>query len=546
MARHQGDQEQQSERSAKQRSAGWHPGRQHSRARRTKTRRSGSGAFIGARSLELMIIVRILACIVLAAAAAWLVVAILSKIGIVGYQNRWAISVPVTVFVLATIIAFVVIAIMARRILRPIRELRDAMGSVARGDFSVRIDDGGANNELGALIRGYNQMADELSSIEIMRDDFVDDFSHQFKTPIVSIRGFARQIERDPEVPERDQMYAHVIVDQANSLVTMASNVLTLNRYESQRMVSGQHVYDLDEQLRQCMLMLQSSWEARSIEFDLNLEPTKVWANEDLLSQAWVNLLDNAIKYSPQGGRISVTCFGIAQGETDGEIRRRIISGSQPPRDSADSTTGQATAACRVAKDSFPAGEATADRAVGKPATPKVAASAEADDEIAEESTSEVADKVANKVAEVAPLATHVATTLDTTPASASAAISAQPSATLSDATPVATSDLTPAQVPATSPATVSYRARVIIRDEGPGMDEETLRRAFDRFYRGSATAASTQGSGLGLSIVARVIELSAGKIVIRTEPGRGTEVIVTLPSADPHADFMPTAPATR
>lgn len=120
-----------------------------------------------------------------------------------------------------------------------------------QGDFSVRVEEiKGVRNELEELTKSFNMMAEELGSTELFRRDFINSFSHEFRTPMVSIRGFARQLKKSDITEAQRQEYADIIISEADRLTNMASNILTLTRVENQQIVTDKTTFRLDEQLR--------------------------------------------------------------------------------------------------------------------------------------------------------------------------------------------------------------------------------------------------------------------------------------------------------
>ena len=193
-------------------------------------------------------------------------------------------------------------------------------------------------------------MAEQLGQIEMFRRDFINDFSHEFKTPIVSIRGFARQLERDPALSEeKKREYISIIAAEAERLSNMSGNVLLLSKLENQSYVTECATIDLDEQIRQCILVLERMWSGKNIEFDIDLEPLKYESNDEMLRQMWINLLSNAIKFTRDGGRISVSakkadsCINVKIADTgcgmDEEVIARIFDKFYQ-EDSSRSTEG--------------------------------------------------------------------------------------------------------------------------------------------------------------------------------------------------------------
>lgn len=222
---------------------------------------------------------------------------------------------PVWMVCVSSIIGTVITAWLGRYYLSPITQVIRATSKVARGDFSVRLPEDG-QGEIHELICSFNRMTRDLGSIEMFRNDFINNFSHEFKTPIVSIRGFARQLQRDDLTEEQRREYATIIADEAQRLANLATNVLMLSKLENQQIVTEKTEFRLDEQLRTCILLLEKQWTGKELQLDVELEEVTCYANAEMLSQAWVNLLGNAIKFTPQGGTIGVTLLHENGGAT--------------------------------------------------------------------------------------------------------------------------------------------------------------------------------------------------------------------------------------
>ncbi len=195
---------------------------------------------------------------------------------------------------------------MGRSKLKPMNDLVHAMHDVSNGDFSVRVDAEGVPGDMGELVSSFNDMASELGGLEMFRKDFINNFSHEFRTPIVSIRGFAKQLERDDLTDEQRREYLDIIVSESDRLANMANNVLLLSKLESQTIVTDRAPYALDEQLRRCILLLEKQWTEKALELDVDLDEVEYRGNEEMVSHIWVNLLGNAIKFSPQGAPLAV------------------------------------------------------------------------------------------------------------------------------------------------------------------------------------------------------------------------------------------------
>ena len=196
---------------------------------------------------------------------------------------------------------------MGRSKLKPMNDLARAMRNVSQGDFSVRVDAGDVSGDMGELVASFNDMASELGGLEMFRKDFINNFSHEFKTPIVSIRGFAKQLERDDLTEEQRREYLDIIISESDRLANMSGNVLLLSKLENQTIVTDKTAYRLDEQLRRCILLLEKQWTQKALELDLDLAEVTFLGNEEMVQHVWVNLIGNAIKFSPRGGTLSVS-----------------------------------------------------------------------------------------------------------------------------------------------------------------------------------------------------------------------------------------------
>ncbi len=207
-----------------------------------------------------------------------------------------------------TIIGTGVAAALSKWILSPLKEMIDATERIAKGDFKVRIQETFAeNSDFGILQRSFNHMVTELDGIEMFRKDFINNFSHEFKTPIVSLQGFAHQLQAGGLSPEEEREYIRIIATESDRLAKMATNILLLSKLENQAIVTDKTEFYLDEQIRSCVLLLEKQWTDKDIELNIDLDEVKYYFNEDMLSHVWINLFNNAFKFTPPGGMVSCT-----------------------------------------------------------------------------------------------------------------------------------------------------------------------------------------------------------------------------------------------
>lgn len=207
--------------------------------------------------------------------------------------------------------------IMSRFFLRPVTRMGRAMERVAAGDFTVRLDNPGALGEMRDSYAHFNTMTRALAATETLQSDFISNVSHEFKTPINAIEGYAMLMQDAGNDPALQREYADKILLSTRRLSELVNNILLLSKVDNQTMPLEKHPYRLDEQLRRAILLLERKWTQKQIEWDVDMNEATYTGNESLMLHVWVNLLDNAIKFDPVGGEIRLrlhcesTCIRI-------------------------------------------------------------------------------------------------------------------------------------------------------------------------------------------------------------------------------------------
>lgn len=272
----------------------------------------------------------------------------------------------------------------ARKILRPINQINDATKQIAIGNFDIELESD-RKDEIGELTHNFNTMAKDLNKIEVLQKDFINNVSHEIKTPISSIKGFAQLLEKEELTEEEKKEYIDIIVEESDRLLNISSNILKLSKLQNKEKLTNKKDIDISEQIKKVINVLENKWSPKNITVTENCPKTIINGDEELLYQVWMNLLDNSIKFTNQNGEINIDI-----------------------------------------------------------------------------------QKVNNKV-------------------------------------------------------------RVSIKDNGIGMTKEEKKKVFERFYQVDESHYS-EGSGLGLSIVKRIVNLSGGRIEIQSEKGKGSNFIIELP----------------
>ena len=230
-------------------------------------------------------------------------------------------AVMIVVYVASLLLAISMVVMIQKVILRPVWQMVKAMQRLEQGDFTVRVTCKGWMRplELREYVRAFNKAAEELSGTEILRKDFINNFSHEFKTPITSIGGFADLLLEDENMPAAERReYLSIIACESKRLAALADRVLALSRVEAQSILTDAAPFPLAEQLRQCALMVEQKWRHRkkvNVEAFIPESDACIYiGNEALLKEVWVNLLDNAVKFSPEGGEVKLKLYRDTQG----------------------------------------------------------------------------------------------------------------------------------------------------------------------------------------------------------------------------------------
>jgi signal transduction histidine kinase len=185
------------------------------------------------------------------------------------------------------------------------KAVSDAMNRIARGDFSVFVDPNGFG--FNEYIDSVNTMAKELGSMETLRQNFVANVSHEIQSPLTSISGYIELLENDATPPIRRKHYLKVIKAESERLSRLSSNLLKLSSLDAGVVPLSATRFDLDEQLQNAVILLDPQWSEKNISVTADLDKVTVSADEELLSQVWINLLHNAVKFTPEGGAVHVT-----------------------------------------------------------------------------------------------------------------------------------------------------------------------------------------------------------------------------------------------
>ena len=234
-------------------------------------------------------------------------------------MQRWlGITVAVPIFLwailLSVLIGGVITNYITRTFIDPITKLGQAMKAVAGGDFQVNAVCSSKLKDVRDIYDSFNRMVKELGTTETLQTDFISSVSHEFKTPINAIEGYASLLQDHQQTQEEQEAYIEKILFNTRRLSTLTGNILLLSKINNQSIKPQSTVFRLDEQVRQAILALEQKWEEKEIQFDVDLDKVTYSGYEKLLIHIWTNLIDNAIKFDPQGGLIKLRLQHQADG----------------------------------------------------------------------------------------------------------------------------------------------------------------------------------------------------------------------------------------
>lgn len=261
-------------------------------------------------SVNIILALAVFAVLVVALGLAASVAYILVGVGIMeSGENGWSASYIILFMVISSIVlgsaaSFVV----SKFLLRPVKRIIKSMDRLSEGDFTTRMAvEESTIDTFRQLSQKFNSLAEELESTEMLRSDFINNFSHEFKTPIVSITGLAKVLKKGKLSEEQRREYLDAIEEESMRLSYLATSVLNLTKVENQSILTDITCFNLSEQIRSCILLLDTKWEKKQLNFALDFDEYYIEANEELLKQVFINLVDNAIKFSENGGSVDIS-----------------------------------------------------------------------------------------------------------------------------------------------------------------------------------------------------------------------------------------------
>ena len=189
--------------------------------------------------------------------------------------------------------------------------LLTALRRIGDGDFDIELKNNHKAPFLKQLTDNINKMASDLKGLEIMRVNFINDFSHDFKTPISAILGYVKRLKKSDLTPNQKNEYIEIIIEEATRLQNLATNTLQMSKLENTFINIEKALFSLDELIRNVLIVLEKNWSNKNITINFKLEDTKFYGNEELLKQVFINLIENSIKFSHSNSIIDINLFRV-------------------------------------------------------------------------------------------------------------------------------------------------------------------------------------------------------------------------------------------
>ena len=232
----------------------------------------------------------------------------LSLAFIANYFFEVEISIPNLIWIVfvSIIVGAVVMALISKKLINPLAGLITAMNKVAEGDFETQIETESRIEVIQDIYSNFNLMVRELGATETLQTDFVSNVSHEIKTPINAIEGYTTLLQNTENIDEVENAYIEKILFNTKRLSELVSNILLLSKVDNKAIQAKKTTYRLDEQIRQSIVLLEPKWSTKEIDLDVDMDEIEYTGDESLMFHVWNNLIDNAIKFSPENGRVKI------------------------------------------------------------------------------------------------------------------------------------------------------------------------------------------------------------------------------------------------
>ncbi len=226
-------------------------------------------------------------------------------------------------------ISFMASSITTMRQIKPIREMAQATRQYAEGDFDIRMNDYGREDEIGELAASFNNMAESLQQTERQRREFIANISHELKTPMTTIAGYTDGILDGTIPPENEKQYLQIIANESRRLSRLVRRMLDVSQLQAMDPLRGGNHFDICESMRRVLISMEKKINDRRLDVDADIpdEPILVLGDNDMITQVIYNLLENAAKFAREG---STLYLGVAMMDGKARVTVRNIGDTIP------------------------------------------------------------------------------------------------------------------------------------------------------------------------------------------------------------------------
>lgn len=210
--------------------------------------------------------------------------------------------------VVCFIISLIVTHFMTKKYKKAMKDTSECFQKLSHGDFSQKIEFETNDLFINELISNINTIIEELNSITLLKKDFIKNFSHEFKTPISSIKGFSELLYNNPDLPEEEKKkYYFIIKEESTRLANLANMTLLLSKLNTDSIeIKKEYIY-IDESIEESAILFYNQFEGKNIKVEIELDHFSTLGNKELIKEVWINLLNNAVKYTNDGGEVLIT-----------------------------------------------------------------------------------------------------------------------------------------------------------------------------------------------------------------------------------------------
>lgn len=216
-------------------------------------------------------------------------------------------SIAIAFILGSTLIALPITYLITSASMKVTLTISECIDRIAEGDFTTQMPNIGKNEYVNAVVNNFNKMVQKLNAVTMLNNDFISSFSHEFKTPMVSIKGYAELLKESGGLTKEQIEYVDIIIEESKRLAKLSETTLLISKLDSQKVILKEEEFYIKGQIENTILLFDSQLKEKNIEIETTLKRIKIKSDPDFIKEIWINLISNAIKYSKNGGKIIIT-----------------------------------------------------------------------------------------------------------------------------------------------------------------------------------------------------------------------------------------------